>query len=70
MNRSRLIAAAGCFVIAVIAFVIGYFSRSTGCENNTSDPTRGEHMSAKERDALHQSIVDLMKTAELRKNMQ
>ena len=61
-----------CVAIAIVAFVIGYFSRSTGCDNGNAgkSPDSAQSMSDKERDALHQSIVDLMKTEELRKNMQ
>ena len=66
MKKSYLIAAGGCVAVAIIAFVIGYFSRSTGCVN---DGSSAQSMSGKERDAMHQSIVDLMKTEELKKNM-
>ena len=72
-RRLVILTVVGCVVIAILSFVIGYFSRSTGCDdgNGGKSPASGaQSMSDKERDALHQSIVDLMKTEELRKNMQ
>ena len=70
MKRSHLVATGGCIAIAIIAFVIGFVSRSTGCDHSVGGDSSAQSMSDKERDALHQSIVDLMKTEELKKNMQ
>ena len=52
--------------------MIGYYSRSTGCDDGNSNDggKSAQSMSDKERDEIHQSIVDLMKTEELRKNLQ
>ena len=72
-RRLLIIAIVGCVVIAILSFVVGYFARSTGCDdgNGGKSPNSGaQSMSDKERNAMHQSIVDFMKTEELKKNMQ
>lgn len=72
-RRLLIIGIVECAVVAIIFFVIGYYSRSTGCDENgigSKSPNSGaQSMSDKERDDLHQSIVDLMKTEELKKNL-
>uniref|UniRef100_A0A7M5UJF3 Uncharacterized protein n=1 Tax=Clytia hemisphaerica TaxID=252671 RepID=A0A7M5UJF3_9CNID len=73
MERRKLIyAVVGCVVIAILSFVIGYFSRSTGCDssdNKNGGKSGAQGMTDKELDELHQSIVDIMKTDELKANM-
>ena len=74
MNRKKLLLiGGGAVLLFVISFVIGYFSRSTSCsdskcEANKNDPNKGQ-ISDKELDKIHQGIVEVMKTDELRKNM-
>ena len=71
-KRLLIIGIVGCVVVAILFFVIGYYSRSTGCDDDNSNDggKSAQSMSDKERDEIHQSIVDLMKTEELRKNLQ
>jgi len=70
-KRIVIITIIACVVLAVVSFVIGYVSKSTSCDTDedTSGSSSMQRMTDKQRNEMHQSIVDLMKTEELKKNM-
>ncbi|XP_066928213.1 glutamate carboxypeptidase 2-like [Clytia hemisphaerica] len=68
-RRQLITVVAGGLVLAILFFVIGYFSRPTGCNNDGDRKGAKSGMSIKELDEAHQSIVNLMKTDQLKKNM-
>lgn len=67
IKRPLLVFIVGLFIIA-ISFVVGYYSRHVPyCDND--EPIKIERMSDEELANIHQSIVKLLKTDELKKNM-
>ena len=71
-KRILILAIIACVVLAIISFVIGYVSKSTTCSDDDGDKsgnTGAQSMTDKERDEMHQSIVDMMETGELKSNM-
>ena len=68
-RRQLITVIAGGVVLAILFFVIGFFSRSTGCEKNDNGNGAKSGMTIKELDEVHQSIANLMKTEELKDNM-
>lgn len=78
-NQSRykrlvILAGIALLVVAILFFVIGFVSKNSDCEDgagntkNRKKPDTGK-MTNEEREKLHQSIVDFMKTDNLKENM-
>lgn len=71
MDRKKLIViGAGGIVLFIVAFLIGYFSRSTSCSQSSCNQSPNKlPITDNELDEIHQSIANLMETKELRANM-
>ena len=70
-KRILILAVVACVALAIISFVVGYASKSTACSDDDAKPGKNDaqSMTDKERDEMHQSIVDMIKTEELKSNM-
>lgn len=55
-------------VVFIVAFLIGYYSRSTKSCADKDGPKKGR-MTKDEMDEMHKNIIKLVEPEELRKNM-